>query len=66
MYGLFLPKSDLIPGAAPSLVLQCGIVALSGIDVGVAQHIGYQLDIACLAVQVGAIGAAQLVWGNGF
>ena len=63
---LFLPKPDLIPGAASSLILQRGIVPLSGIDIGVAKHIGHQIDVACLPVQVGAIGAAQLVRGDWF
>ena len=63
---LFLPKPDLIPGAASSLILQRGIVPLSGIDIGVAKHIGHQIDVACLPVQVGAIGAAQLVRVMGF
>ena len=50
-----LSELHLVPRAAPALVLQSGVVALGRVHVRVAQHVGHQIDIAGLPVQVSAV-----------
>ena len=38
----------------------------SRVDVGVSENICYEVNVGCLPVQAGTVGAAQLVRGNVF
>ena len=57
----FLAQNRVRGGGAPAVLEHGGIVLARGVDVRVPQDVRNQIDVLRGAVQIGAVGAAQLV-----
>lgn len=59
--GRFVPEDHVLSGHAAAIVAHGGVMAAGDIDVGMAQHVGHQVDIAGGLIQIGTKGGAQFV-----